>query len=117
MEQIEAKRTLQQNKALHLYFRLISDMFKENGIDARMFFKPEIEIPISPEMVKEQIWKPVMQLYLSKKSTTELNKNGDIDEIVDILNRHLSEKFGGLGYEFVEFPSYEQLFYQTQDNN
>ncbi len=114
MEEATQNRTVQQNRALHLYFRLLSDMFRERGIDARMFFKPEIEIPISPYMVKEMIWRPVMKAYTGKQSTTELDKTKDINEIVDILNRHLSEKFGNLGYENIPFPSYEQLFNQAE---
>ena len=55
-------------------------------------------------MIKDYLWRPVQEIYLSKKSTTELNTE-DINTIWEILNRHLGEKFG----IHVEFPSIEEL--------
>lgn len=39
-----------------------------------------------------------------KKSTTELEKTGEIDEVWDTLLRHLGEKFG---VEYIPLPSQE----------
>lgn len=105
----EKKRTAQQNRALHLYFTLIAKELNDAGLDVRRVMKPEIDIPWSPHMVKELLWKPVQVIFLGKRSTTELNKVKDIDELYEIFNRHLGEKFGEFGVEHVPFPSLSEL--------
>ena len=54
------------------------------------------------------IFRPVMDAYLKKNSTTKLNRN-EIDGIVDIINKNLGEKFGKIGIEYIAFPSIETL--------
>lgn len=106
---MEEKRTLKQNNALHLYFDLVAKELNDAGLDVRRTLKPSVDIWWSGEMVKELMWKPIQKLYLKKKSTKELNKVKDIDEIYEIMNRHLSEKFGSMGVNHIGFPSLEEL--------
>lgn len=102
MELKETKqRTLQQNKAMHKYFSLLAEALNDAGLDMKKTLKPEIDIPWTTQTVKDFLWRPVQQLFLEKSSTTELTTI-DPTKIHDILNRHLSEKFG----ISVEFPSY-----------
>jgi hypothetical protein len=96
------QRTLRQNSALHSYFSQLADTLNEAGLDQRKVLKPSVDIPWSVESVKNQLWRPIQQAYLSKKSTTEL-ETSEIDKIYLILNRHLAEKFG----ISVEFPKEE----------
>lgn len=98
------ERTGQQNKAIHLYCEMIAKTLNDAGLDMRVVLKPEVDIPWTKGTVKDFLWRGVQKAYLGKKSTTELTTS-DVGEIYDILNRHLSEKFGVL----VEFPSKEQL--------
>lgn len=95
------QRTLSQNRALHLYFTMLAEALNDAGLDMRKVLKPGIDIPWTSKMVKEHLWRPIQKIYLEKKSTTELTTI-DPTVIHDILNRHLSEKFGIT----VEFPSY-----------
>ena len=97
------QRTLKQNSALHLYFTLLAEALNDAGFDAKKTLKPEIEIPWSPEMIKELIWRPVQEIYLRKKSTTQLDKQKDIDIIYEIVNRHIGERTG----IHVPFPNIE----------
>jgi len=96
------KRTDQQNKALHLYFRLLSEELNNAGLDMRKTLKPEVEIPWTPDNIKEFLWRPVQKAQLKKKSTTELESD-EIDKIFETLNRHMGEKFG----IHVPFPNRE----------
>ena len=106
------KRTIQQNKALHLWFTLLAEELNNAGLDMRKTLKSEVEIPWSPQTIKEYLWRPVQIAQLQKQSTTELNTD-EIDKVWKTLNRHISEKFG----LYIPFPSIEQLIeYDTQRN-
>lgn len=97
------QRTLRQNASLHKYFELLARELNESGYDMKRTLKPGIDIPWSPDTVKEYLWKPIQNAQLMKESTTELTTK-DIDIVYDTLNRHLAEKTG----VHVEFPSNEQ---------
>jgi len=100
----EAKqRTIQQNKALHVYFKLVADALNGAGMDMRAVLKPGVEIPWSPITVKDYLWRSIQKLQLRKDSTTELTTK-EIDEVYDTLNRHLA-KFG----VHEPFPSIEEI--------
>ena len=74
------------------------------GLDQRRVLKPSVSIPWTPIAVKESLFKPIMTAMTQKKSTTELEKTGEIDEVWDTLLRHLGEKFG---VEYIPLPSQE----------
>jgi len=84
-------RTLTQNKALHLYFKMLADEFGEKGLDMKKTLKAEIEIPWDEDSVKKHLWKPLQKLVLETESTTKLETK-HVGQIYDILNRHLIEK-------------------------
>lgn len=102
-------RTLQQSKALHLYFTQLAEMLNDSGLDMRKVLRPSISIPWSGETIKEYLWKPVMEFQLQKSSTTEMTTK-DIDEVYDTINRHIGEKFGIT----LEFPSMESLINKSR---
>ena len=103
------QRTLTQNNALHLYFKLVAETFQEAGYDARMVFKPEAEIPITEDMVKELMWKTIQKAITKKNSTNQLS-TGEVSQIYDIMNRHISEKFG----LHIPFPSYGGMLLEKE---
>lgn len=115
-DQLEPKeypqRTVQQNKALHVLFRLLADELNTAGLDMRKTLKPGIEIPWSGPAVKEFLWRPIQEAQLRKHSTTELTTK-EIDEVFDTINKHLGEKFG----LHVAFPSVEELILQYEERN
>lgn len=100
----EKQRTLQQNKALHLWFQLVADELNGAGLDMKKVLKPSVDIEWNKYTIKEYLWRPVQYAQLHKKSTTRLNKN-DLDKVYETLNRFLGEKFG----VHVEFPSIESI--------
>lgn len=109
-EKLEKQRTVQQNKALHVYFSLIANALNDGGYDMRKVLKPEVEIPWSPRAVKEYLWRPVMKIQLQKASTTQMSTT-DIDLVFDTINRHLGEKFG----IHEPFPSLEEIINRQKE--
>lgn len=103
------QRTESQNKALHLYFTQLAEMLNDAGLDMRKVLKPSISIPWTPQTIKENLWKPIMEFQLQKSSTTEMTTK-DINEVYDTINRHLGEQFGIT----VEFPSIESLINESR---
>lgn len=104
------QRTIQQNKALHVLFKLLADTLNDNGLDMRKTLKPSVEIPWSALGVKEYLWRPIQQAQVAKTSTTKLTTK-EIDEIFDTLNKHLGEKFG----IHIPFPSIEFIINQYEE--
>ncbi len=98
------KRTSQQNRALHVLFRLLADTLNENGLDMRKTLKPEVDILWNDKTVKEYLWRPIQKAQLTKNSTTELT-TVEIDQVFETINKHLGEKFGLK----VVFPSIQEL--------
>jgi len=96
------QRTIQQNKAMHVDFKLICDALNDAGLDQRKVLKPSISIPWTEHAVKEQLWKPIQKALYGKESTTELDKLKEIEHVHDVLMRHLGEKFE---IEYIDFPS------------
>ncbi len=98
----EEERTELQNKALHVYFRLLATALNDAGWDMKKTLKPGIEIPWTEEMVKTHLWKPVQKVMLEKESTTKLNTK-QVNQVYEVIDRHLSDKTG----VHVEFPKDE----------
>ena len=102
-DKTQKQRTIQQNKALHLYFTLLAEALNDAGLDMRKVLKPEVDIPWTSITVKEFLWRPIQSLQLGKRSTTELTTK-DIDTIFDTVNRHIA-KHG----VHIPFPSIEEV--------
>ena len=99
------QRTLQQNRALHLWFELVAQALNEGGFNVQLVLKQKMDIDWNKELIKELLWRPAQKVILHKNSTTELLKQKDIDEVFDHLNRHLGEKF----WIHIPFPSEAQV--------
>lgn len=104
------QRTSQQNKSLHKWFELVSAQLNDAGITVQLLLKERVELPVTPEVVKELLWRPAQRALLGKQSTTELSKQEDIDLVYDTLNRHLATRFH---LENIPFPSHEVGYWDT----
>lgn len=105
------QRTSQQNRAFHKLFADIAEALDREGHTVQDVTKAikRAEIRVTPEIVKEVIWKPLQQVMYGKKSTTELEKH-EVDRVYEVLNFWLAQNFNGL---HVPFPSDEQ---KTKEN-
>lgn len=95
-------RTLNQNAAMHKYFRDLAFALNDAGLDMRKTLKPSIDIPWTEDSVKRHLWRPIQQAMIDKHSTTKLDKK-QVGEIYEVLTHHLASKFG----IHVPFPSRE----------
>ena len=93
-------RTSSQNNALHVYCRLLGEKLNDSGFDMKRVIKQEVDIPWSPSLVKEYLWKPIQKIVANEDSTAKVGSD-DYYNTYSVLSRHLSDKFG----VFVEFPS------------
>lgn len=92
------KRTINQNKAIHLWCSMIAiTLNKEN-----MFLQDVIKINTKWDMlkVKEMLFKPVVKSLYTKDSTTKLNKD-EFELVIDTLVRYMGQK----GITLPEFPN------------
>jgi len=89
-----AKRTVQQNKAIHKFCSLLAQAFNDSGLDMKaVLAQKEADVSWTMESVKDVIWRPIqIALYPDKKSTTQL-ETGEVDEVYRHIARHMSEKF------------------------
>ena len=99
----ENKRTLQQNRALHLYFQLLAEALNDAGLDMRKTLKPGVEIPWTEESVKTHLCKEVMKVMFDKESTNDLT-TGEVSQVYEVVDRHLSQSTG----VHVPFPCEEK---------
>ena len=97
----EKQRTKQQNKAMHLYFRMVAEALNGAGLDMRKVLKPGVPIPWNERMVKEYLWREAQKIRLGKESTRELT-TAELDQLIIIINAFLASK----GIE-MDFPSIE----------
>ena len=96
------KRTLAQNRSLHLWFTQISDKLNKDSFAIQDVIK--LNTKWSPEKIKELIFKPVIKSLYNKESSTKLNKD-EFELIIDTIIRALGTK----GIECPDFPNREDL--------
>lgn len=94
------KRTDQQNKALHKFFQLLSDKLNEQGLEIPLVLRTTMWW--TPDDVKRRLWKPLQKQMYGKNSTTELDKQIEIDKIHEQLMHILGER---CQVEYIDFPS------------
>lgn len=101
----ERKRTITQNKALHVYFELLATALNDAGLDMKRTLKPEVDIPWSAVSVKEHLWRPIQKAIIDKQSTKEAS-TAEYGPVYETLNRHTSDRFG----ISIPWPSRDQRF-------
>jgi hypothetical protein len=81
------------------------------GIDMKnaMEVVKSFDSPVTAYGVKEYIWRPIQTAIIGKKSTTQLNKQEDIDKVYETI----CKVFGEMGIKVPPFPSYEELSYKN----
>ena len=86
------QRTSQQQKALELWCRLLSEDLNAAGLDQRILL-PSIAIPWGQESVKQQLFKPILKAMTGLESTADA-ETGDYSKVYEVLARHLGDKLG-----------------------
>ena len=99
-------RTNRQNRALHLYFSLVSDELSSAGFELRDLVLDNIPIPITSESIK-LLWKQMQEKMYGTTSTTELKTN-EVGEIYDAMNIVISERLK----VHIPFPNFDYKGYE-----
>ena len=96
--------TQAQFRALHLWFEQTAKEMRDNGITmTAVLSRFVLEVPTTKESIKE-MWKILQESLTGKKSTKELLKKEEIDQIYMALVKFFAEQFE---LELPPFPSYE----------
>ena len=106
-------RSEKQQRSMELYFKLLAAKLEKAGLDIQTVLARAVSRPWNQLAVKELLWKEIQRATTGKKSTTKLDTR-EVNEIYDILNRHLTEKFGPDLH--IPFPSEDELYYNNQAN-
>lgn len=93
VERPSKQRTLTQNRALHMWCKMLADVLNDAGLDQMKVLKHDACIPWSQHTVKENLWKPVQEVMLNKASTTEADRK-DYNDVHMAICRHLAQKLG-----------------------
>lgn len=83
-------RTQKQNAALHVYLRMLADELNNQGITIQQFFDEGYEMPWTPEIVKDNIWRVIQKAVIGEEKTSKAERP-DYSKVYDILNKKLSE--------------------------
>jgi hypothetical protein len=59
----------------------------------KALLKPHVEIPATEELIKDMVWRPVQKIMTGIESTTDLSTT-DVNDIYQVVSRHLAEKHG-----------------------
>ena len=98
-------RTVLQNRAVHLYCKQVAQALNDKNLTVTAVLKPEIKF--SMLTVKEQLFKPILSALAGKNSTMAMSTK-EINDVYDVMNKALSEKFG----IYVAFPSQDGLNFE-----
>ncbi len=88
---------------------MIADVLNENGLTVKKVIgemKRGVELLWTKELVKELLIKEIEKHLFKKKSTRDLNKYGEIDKIIEVMNKFFGEV---LKIECPPFPSNEEF--------
>jgi hypothetical protein len=97
---VKRQRTLNQNAAMRVYFKLLADALNEAGVDMRDLRKP---VRANKDIVRDSIWQPVMTAMTEKESTAELSSS-EVSEVYEVVNKWTAERWG----VSVPFPTHEE---------
>ena len=98
------QRSLTQNSAIHKYFDLLSVALNDKDKDLYLVLSEGVEIPWTPELIKELLWKRVQSAMFSIDSTTKLSRQ-QVSQVYDVIHKKMA-----LDHDVnVQFPSKDNL--------
>lgn len=86
-------RSLKQNNSLHKLCQDIADIFNSYGITPKEFFRHGYEIVWTMDMVKRNIFCPVLKVLTGNDKTSKAKK-ADLVQVYDVINKRLGEEYG-----------------------
>lgn len=96
------KRTIPQNKSIHLYCELLAEALNNSGLTMQVVLTNyKMDVDWSMASVKEVIWRVAQERMLKKESTTELDTK-EVNEVYEVINRFVTQE---LKMESIPFPN------------
>lgn len=89
----ETKRTILQNAALYLWFKLVAACCSKAGVDLRQVLPRRAPLPVTETNFKNCVWKPVQKALFGTESTTDL-KTDQVSEVYRNIDFYLLQKNG-----------------------
>lgn len=111
IEKIKPTRSINQNSALHLYLKMISDEAREKGLTMDMIVKKPQELPITEYLLKD-LFRAYGMAMFKKDSTAKLSKD-EFSQVQQAFERIVAERLDIT----VPFPSIEDPFYSNLLDN
>ena len=105
LKEVKLTRSGKQNRALHVFFTIISNELNELGHEFQYtgLKGSTLSTRYTPNLVKEFFWRPVQMALFNIQSTTKIDTQ-QINEINEVIIRYFAER----GVELF-FPSIESL--------
>ncbi len=104
IKEISTKRTVLQNRSLHLFFTWCTTALKDTGAEFEYkVFETVFTCPYTDTIVKEHLFKPILKMMFDVDSTSKATKK-EISESVDVMILALNKR--GLN---MKFPNLEDL--------
>jgi hypothetical protein len=104
------QRTTQQRKSLELWCKQSARVLRDAGIDLQALMAvKEVSVPISHELFKDVIFRPIFTALTGEKSTADANTK-DYDVVYHTLVRHFGDKLG------VVLPAWPSRFNEGEEN-
>ncbi len=100
--------TRRQQKAMHLYFRMLANALNEGGYTVPVVLRKAVEIDWNETLIKEIVWRGVQKKKIGKESTTKLTRE-ELDSVFEEINRFFGQEFG----VHVPFPSEENRYLEN----
>lgn len=112
MPPTEQQRTSRQNRAIYKLFTEIAREMQSQGIEQKTVMDNLVgyDAPVTPDFIK-QVWKAIQFTMYRTTSTKDLTTK-QIDEVFDVLNKFLGEKFA----IHIPFPSMESLMLNSLED-
>lgn len=87
------RRTSKQNRALHKFYVIVTDVLNELGQEFRYSGLKGVELSTryTPTIVKEFFWRPIQIALFDIESTRDLDTI-KINEIADVMIKYFAEK-------------------------
>lgn len=98
-------RSLRQNSAIHKYLEMVAHELANQGQTIQSIVKKVNMVEITPttQTIKEIIWRPIQEIVIGKKSSTELT-TAEVNQVYDIISMFLSKNFE----IYLPFPSQKE---------
>lgn len=99
------ERTDPQNNSLHLWLHKKTEQCREAGVTRQMILSKTMELEVTEEFMKD-IWRDVQDaMFKIGRKTRNLDKNGQIDEISEHLNRFFAKHWNLPGTDWPNDPN------------